>query len=146
MIARGALGQKSGAGIYKRVGRDILVLDLEKQDYLPSGRKSMRTCWPFSSWKTRPKSSRSCGKARIRRPNSSGQFSAMSSIIALTHLGAIADNARDLDLAIRWGFAWHEGPFEIWQSAELAGDRHRDKGGYRCRQGHGGRTVALLGV
>jgi 3-hydroxyacyl-CoA dehydrogenase len=33
------------------------------------------------------------------------------------HLQAIADNARDVDLAIRWGFGWDRGPFEIWQSA-----------------------------
>ncbi len=30
---------------------------------------------------------------------------------------AYADNARDIDLAIRWGFGWNEGPFEGWQSA-----------------------------
>ncbi len=32
------------------------------------------------------------------------------------HLESIADNARDLDLAIRWGFGWNQGPFEIWQA------------------------------
>jgi 3-hydroxyacyl-CoA dehydrogenase len=29
----------------------------------------------------------------------------------------IANNARDLDLAVRWGFGWDSGPFEIWQAA-----------------------------
>src|SRR5207342_529422 len=33
------------------------------------------------------------------------------------HLAAIANNARDLDLAIRWGFGWNQGPLEIWQAA-----------------------------
>jgi 3-hydroxyacyl-CoA dehydrogenase len=33
------------------------------------------------------------------------------------HLQSIADNARDLDFAIRWGFGWNQGPFEIWQGA-----------------------------
>ena len=33
------------------------------------------------------------------------------------HLAAIADNARDVDLAIRWGFGWQLGPFETWQAA-----------------------------
>jgi 3-hydroxyacyl-CoA dehydrogenase len=32
-------------------------------------------------------------------------------------LAEIADNARDLDLAIRWGFGWERGPFELWQAA-----------------------------
>ena len=35
-------------------------------------------------------------------------------------LAHIADNARDLDLAVRWGFGWREGPFELWQSAGWA--------------------------
>ena len=33
------------------------------------------------------------------------------------HLEHIADNVRDVDLAIRWGFGWTQGPFETWQSA-----------------------------
>ena len=33
------------------------------------------------------------------------------------HLHTIANNARDVDLAIRWGFGWGQGPFEIWQDA-----------------------------
>ena len=33
------------------------------------------------------------------------------------HLDTIADNARDVDLAIRWGYGWKLGPFETWQAA-----------------------------
>jgi enoyl-CoA hydratase/carnithine racemase len=33
------------------------------------------------------------------------------------HLGDIAHNARDVDFAIRWGFGWQRGPFELWQAA-----------------------------
>ena len=33
------------------------------------------------------------------------------------HLADVADNARDVDLAIRWGFGWQMGPFETWQAA-----------------------------
>jgi 3-hydroxyacyl-CoA dehydrogenase len=33
------------------------------------------------------------------------------------HLADIADNARDVDFAIRWGYGWQQGPFEIWQAA-----------------------------
>ena len=33
------------------------------------------------------------------------------------HLQDIADNARELDFAVRWGFGWESGPFEIWQAA-----------------------------
>jgi len=33
------------------------------------------------------------------------------------HLEGIADNARELDFALRWGFGWQQGPFELWQAA-----------------------------
>jgi 3-hydroxyacyl-CoA dehydrogenase len=33
------------------------------------------------------------------------------------HLASIAETARDVDLAIRWGYGWALGPFESWQSA-----------------------------
>ncbi|MCB1959187.1 MAG: enoyl-CoA hydratase/isomerase family protein, partial [Rhodocyclaceae bacterium] len=36
------------------------------------------------------------------------------------HLADIADNARDLDFAMRWGFGWTMGPFETWQAAGWA--------------------------
>jgi 3-hydroxyacyl-CoA dehydrogenase len=32
-------------------------------------------------------------------------------------LADIADNARDLDFAIRWGYGWKLGPFETWQAS-----------------------------
>src|SRR5688500_829852 len=38
LIAKGALGQKAGAGIFRKVGKDIVVLDLEKQDYRAADR------------------------------------------------------------------------------------------------------------
>ena len=32
------------------------------------------------------------------------------------HLKHIAHSARDIDLALRWGYGWTRGPFEIWQA------------------------------
>ena len=64
-----------------------------------------------------PRSSRSCAPARIRRRSSCGRSSATSSTTARITWPSIADNARDVDLAIRWGFGWQMGPFETWQAA-----------------------------
>jgi 3-hydroxyacyl-CoA dehydrogenase len=33
------------------------------------------------------------------------------------HLAEIAHSARDVDQALRWGFGWSQGPFELWQAA-----------------------------
>ena len=74
------------------------------------------------------------------------------------HLAAIADNARDLDLAIRWGFGWQMGPFETWQAAGwnevaswiaediAAGKRARQRAAAGVgdgRQGRGGATACI---
>ena len=36
---------------------------------------------------------------------------------AAVHLGDIAETARDVDFAMRWGFGMSQGPFELWQQA-----------------------------
>jgi 3-hydroxyacyl-CoA dehydrogenase len=36
------------------------------------------------------------------------------------HLARIAHTARDIDFALRWGFGWDQGPFELWQQAGWA--------------------------
>ena len=40
LIEKGALGQKTGAGFYKKVGKDILRLDPAKGDYVAGGGKA----------------------------------------------------------------------------------------------------------
>ena len=36
---------------------------------------------------------------------------------AAVHLADIAESARDIDFAMRWGFGVSQGPFELWQAA-----------------------------
>src|SRR3546814_4471120 len=36
LIANGALGQKTGAGIFRKIGKTISVLDIGKADYRPA--------------------------------------------------------------------------------------------------------------
>ena len=39
---------------------------------------------------------------------------------AAVHLADIAESARDVDFAMRWGFGTSQGPFELWQQAGWA--------------------------
>ena len=39
------------------------------------------------------------------------------SATAAVHLADIAESARDVDFAMRWGFGVSQGPFELWQAA-----------------------------
>ncbi len=80
LIDKGALGQKNGAGFYRKNGKTIEVLDLGKGDYaaVRAARRPTRSprSWPS---RTRPRSSASCAPARIRRRSSCGPASATCS-------------------------------------------------------------------
>lgn len=117
LVKNGALGQKSGAGFYKKVGKDILRIDPAKADYVPSGAKADDTIVRILKEKNPAKRM----KALHDSTNPQGQFlwaifRDVFHYIAV-HLETIADNARDLDFAMRWGFGWKTGPFETWQEA-----------------------------
>ena len=116
LIAQGALGQKAGAGFYKKVGRDIQRLDPVKGEYVASGAKA------------EPVIDRILKKApaerlKLLRESTNPQAQFLWAILrnafhyAAVHLGAIADSAREVDLAMRWGFGMQQGPFELWQAA-----------------------------
>jgi 3-hydroxyacyl-CoA dehydrogenase len=53
------------------------------------------------------------------------------------HLADVADTARDVDFAMRWGFGMKQGPFELWQEAGwkqvASGSRKTSPRARRCR-------------
>ncbi|HEU4622252.1 MAG TPA: 3-hydroxyacyl-CoA dehydrogenase/enoyl-CoA hydratase family protein [Burkholderiaceae bacterium] len=116
LVEQGALGQKSGAGFYKKVGRDILKLDPASGEYVASGGKADEI---IARMLKKPLAER----FKLLRESSNPQAQFLWSIFRdvwqyiAVHLAEVADNARDIDFAIRWGFGWNEGPFETWQAA-----------------------------
>jgi len=123
MVKRGWLGDKTGQGFYKKVKgegeKEILTLDVNTLEY--RARQKAR----FASLEM--------GKAiedtrdRLRALVSSvlegqkgdkaqqflwGSLSEMC-LYAARRVPEISDNVVDVDRALRWGFAWELGPFEI---------------------------------
>ena len=117
LIAQGSLGQKSGAGLYRKEGREILVLDTATLQY----RKSDSSIDPDVEKILAIRAPAEKFKALIACPHPQAQFlwSIFRDVFhySAVHLAEIADNARDIDLALRWGFGWSLGPFELWQAA-----------------------------
>ena len=117
LIAEGALGQKSRRGVYQKVGRDIHVLDLERGAYrLSEGQAEERVT---EILRNRNAAERFVDLHQSDHPHARFLWSIYRDVwhYCAVHLAEIAHNARDLDFAIRWGFGWDRGPFEIWQSA-----------------------------
>ncbi|MCX7174394.1 MAG: 3-hydroxyacyl-CoA dehydrogenase/enoyl-CoA hydratase family protein [Proteobacteria bacterium] len=117
LIAAGALGQKSGAGFYKKVGKDILRLDFSTGEYVRGGGKADELVARILKEKDLAK------RMKTLRESTNPQAQFLWAIFRDTfhyiavHLESIADNARDIDFAMRWGFGQKIGPFETWQSA-----------------------------
>jgi 3-hydroxyacyl-CoA dehydrogenase len=116
LMEQGALGQKTGAGFYKKVGKDILRLDAAKGDYVPAGGKAEPL---VERMLKKPAAER----LKLLRDSTHPQAQFLWAILrnsfhyAAVHLAAIADTARDVDFAMRWGFGVKQGPFELWQEA-----------------------------
>lgn len=117
LIEQGAFGQKSGKGIYQKQGKDIHVLDPDTNTYQLA--QSEVNSEVGALLKEKDPAVR---LASLREhPHLQAQFlwAVHRDLFhyCAVQLASIADNARDLDLAIRWGFGWQHGPFEIWQAA-----------------------------
>ncbi|AIT27444.1 3-hydroxyacyl-CoA dehydrogenase/enoyl-CoA hydratase family protein [Bordetella holmesii] len=117
LIEHGALGQKTGAGVYKKSGKEIQVLDNTSGQYRPAAGKIEPEVDAILKERDPAKP-----LAALRAsPHPQAQF--IWSLLRDTfhysavHLADMADNARDVDLAMRWGFGWAQGPFETWQAA-----------------------------
>ena len=117
LIAQGALGQKTRRGVYQKVGNDIQVLDITTKAYRLSKQEADESV--VEILKNKNPAERFAQLQASSHPQAQFVWSIFrdSFHYCAVHLGSIADNARDLDLAIRWGFGWSQGPFELWQAA-----------------------------
>jgi 3-hydroxyacyl-CoA dehydrogenase len=116
LLDAGALGQKTGAGFYKKVGRDILRFDADAKDYVAGGEKADEV---YGRMLKKPAAER----LKLLRASEGKQGKFLWAILrdgfhyAAIHLESIAETARDVDFAMRWGFGLKQGPFELWQEA-----------------------------
>jgi 3-hydroxyacyl-CoA dehydrogenase len=118
LIEKGALGQKSGAGVYMKKGRDILVLDTEQGEYRPQNAELDPQVLEIMK-KGNPQDRLVDLHALKDSPQAQFLWSIFRDLFhyCATQLEHIADTARDIDFAIRWGFGYGQGPFETWQAS-----------------------------
>ncbi len=118
LIEKGALGAKTGAGFYRKAGKEILVLDLARKDYRPSEQKASDEVSAILAIRNPAEQF-----AKLRAsgdPQAQFLWACFRDLFHYSayHLEGIADTARDVDFAIRWGYGWKLGPFETWQAAD----------------------------
>ncbi|MEI6666811.1 MAG: 3-hydroxyacyl-CoA dehydrogenase NAD-binding domain-containing protein [Acidobacteriota bacterium] len=118
LIARGWIGEKAGQGFYKRVKgpggqSQILVLDPATMDYRPSQRVSLPALEAARAIEDPGPRLRTLFLAKDRVGDFTRATLGSSLLYAAQVAPDIAHGIDDVDRAMRWGFGWDIGPFEI---------------------------------
>ena len=120
MIDNGWLGAKSKQGFYLKKDKDILELDLETFEYGPT--KKMKT--PSIEMAKQQKGLANKVKTLVYANDRTGEilWSILSPTLRYSAelTGEIADDIHAIDNAMKWGFGWQQGPFEIWDAIGVA--------------------------
>jgi 3-hydroxyacyl-CoA dehydrogenase len=116
LVEKKWLGSKTRQGFYKKVGDQILQLDLKTLEYGPLTKPRFPSIGATRGVDDVDE--------RIRRMvNGEDRAAALARtviwetlIYAANRLGEIADDVVEIDRALRWGFGWERGPFETWDA------------------------------
>lgn len=110
------LGSKTGQGFYKKEGKEITTLDLDTMEYRAQKKASFATLEltktidkPIDRFKVLVKGTDKAGE--FYRKNFAGMFAYVANRIP-----EITDDLYKIDDAMKAGFGWENGPFEIWDA------------------------------
>ncbi|MCS7058703.1 MAG: 3-hydroxyacyl-CoA dehydrogenase/enoyl-CoA hydratase family protein [Meiothermus sp.] len=118
LIAQGNLGEKTGAGFYKKVGKDIYTYDYKTGEYRPQEKLRLDE---IAAIKDLPLAE------RLRKVGElPGKYGAFARKLFLTtahytlqKADEIAYDIVSIDRALEWGFAWEQGPFKNMDAVGL---------------------------
>ena len=127
MIQRGWLGEKTGSGFYKRVKgaggeSEILTLDWQKMEYRARQKANFNSIEAGKSIEsTRERLRMLVGPALDSKEGDKANRFLWASLsemclYAARRVPEIASSVVDVDRAMRWGFGWELGPFEMWDA------------------------------
>jgi 3-hydroxyacyl-CoA dehydrogenase len=123
MIKNQWLGLKTKQGFYKKVkgeGKDeTLVLDYEKLEYRPQQKANL----PSLEMAKNIEDVRERVKSFVTSPDRGGQFAwkilKKTLLYSAEKIPEISDDIVNIDRAMKWGYNWELGPFELWDAIGL---------------------------
>jgi 3-hydroxyacyl-CoA dehydrogenase len=113
LVERGALGEKTGAGFYRKEGGEILALDFETGEYRPRRRVDSGAIAAARNETDLAKRLRMVLGADDAAAEFLRRALAANLGYAVRIGPEIADGVSDVDAAMRWGFGWELGPFGV---------------------------------
>ena len=121
MVQKGMLGDKSGGGFYKKQKggggeKEVFAIDLASLEYKPSKKvrfESLGAAKDVSDVKERV-------AVVMNGTDKAGRLAERVTLDMLAYasrrIPEIADDYVNIDRAMRWGYNWDLGPFELWDA------------------------------
>ena len=116
LVAAGALGAKAGRGFYKKENGKILTVNPQTLDYEPAGAIALEGVSEIAAQPQLADRLRSLYQLPGRAGDLFRQMTWAMLSYSACHLSEIANSPLEIDQAMRWGFGWEMGPFEIWDA------------------------------
>lgn len=116
LVHRGWTGEKAGQGFYKREGADILTLDPATMTYRPKQSARLASLDAVKSVDDVAERVRTLFNSQDKAGTLLRDTLAPMLVYTAEVSPAIADSIDDVDRAMRWGFGWDLGPFELWDA------------------------------
>jgi 3-hydroxyacyl-CoA dehydrogenase len=120
MIERNWLGEKTGQGFYKRVGkgdnREIHVLDWKTLEYHPAQKPRFPSVEVARNIEDLGERLRTLIRSNDRAGNFLWKVFSDLFLYSAEMIPEISDRIVEIDRAMRWGYANKLGPFELWDT------------------------------
>lgn len=124
MVEKKLLGDKTGSGFYKKSkgdgGKEILVLDLKTFEYRAQNKVRFDSLGAARDAETLEEKVRAVMGGTDKAAKFAEQVTLDTLAYAARLMGEIADDVVNVDRAMRWGFAWEQGPFQTWDAFGVA--------------------------
>ncbi|HXQ35070.1 MAG TPA: 3-hydroxyacyl-CoA dehydrogenase NAD-binding domain-containing protein, partial [Anaerolineales bacterium] len=121
MVQRGLLGNKTKGGFYRKQKgegdkREIWTLDTATLDYRPSEKIKLPALDMAKNIEDLSERIKGLVWSKDRTGSFLWKTITKTLAYAAKRIPEIADNVVEVDRAMRWGFGWELGPFEVWDA------------------------------
>ncbi len=123
MVANKLLGDKTGSGFFKKVsgpqGRAILSLNFDSMEYVEQKKPKFASLAKVKPIDDLPTRLRMLFNGDDQACEFFFKTASAQLIYSANRIPEIADDIVNIDNAMKWGFAWELGPFEVWDALGL---------------------------
>ena len=126
LIEKGNLGQKTKSGFYRKDDKgNILVLDLDNSKYRPIGKIEIGLGDNIIQNEDIDQQINALIKLDSKYGKFFWEILSRMLLYCANRVPEISDSYKDIDNAMKWGFGWKFGPFEIWDMIGLSSSVRR---------------------